>query len=146
MDRDWDKELAKIDRQLEKVSDEAMFPTPKGATTVERKAVAETRRRTSTLGAMVRLLLAIALAVAVGFWPYPTPCGWMLAGYLAAVAAVIGAGGWSAVWTWRHRTGRAHLLSLLVVLWGLVLGAKEVLPRVPWPQGALTPARTWLCR
>ena len=31
--------------------------------------------------------------------------------YLLALA-----GSWSAVWSWRHRAGKSHLLSLLVVL------------------------------
>ena len=44
------------------------------------------------------------------FWPYGSRCGAGLAGYLGAVAVVIAGGVWSAVWTWRHRAGRAHTL------------------------------------
>jgi hypothetical protein len=146
MDRDWDKELAKIDRQLEGTSDQAMFPVPQSATPGQQTTVVETRKRTASFGAFARLLLAVALGVGVAFWPYPVRCGLLLAGYLAAVAAVIGAGVWSSIWTWRHRTAKAHVLSLLIVLWGIVLGAQQVLPRVPWPTGATSPVLTWLCR
>ena len=146
MDSDWDKELAKIDRQLENTSDQAMFPAPQGGTPAQQTVVTETRSRTATLGAFARLLLAVALGVGVAFWPYPARCGLWLAAYLAVVAAVIGAGVWSSIWTWRHRTARAHILSLLIILWGIVLGAQVVLPRVPWPTGATCPVHTWVCR
>ena len=64
-----------------------------------------------------------------------------LGGYLAAVAAVVGSGVWSAVWTWKHRTGRAHALSILLIVWGLVLAAIEVLPRI----GYAKETRLWSC-
>ncbi|HET9235592.1 MAG TPA: hypothetical protein VFP10_15835, partial [Candidatus Eisenbacteria bacterium] len=64
-----------------------------------------------------------------------------LAGYLVAVAAVAGAGIWSAVWTWRHRAARAHTLSILLIAWGLLLGAGEVLPRIGYAKQVLT----WAC-
>jgi hypothetical protein len=79
------------------------------------------------------------------FWPYAARCGPGLAGYLAATAVVVGAGVWTAVWTWRHRSGRAHALALLLVVWGIALAAIEILPRagyaVPTPE---RPA-AWSC-
>ena len=77
---------------------------------------------TTNFGVYARLTLAVAVGVGIIFWPYANRCGMGLAGYLGAVAAVIVSGGWSAVWTFRHRAGRAHFLSLLLVLWGLILG------------------------
>ena len=50
------------------------------------------------------------------------------------MTAVIASGLWSSVWTWRHRAGKSHTLSLLVVLWGLVLGSIEVLPRIGYAK------------
>jgi hypothetical protein len=94
---------------------------------------------------MLRLVLAIALGVAIVFWPYESRCGVGLFGYLFAVAAVIAAGVWSSVWTWRHRAGRAHTLALLIALWGIVLGSMEVLPRIGYAKpDALRPAG-WAC-
>ena len=75
-----------------------------------------------------------------GIWN-PHRCGISVAGYLAAVAAVVAGGLWSSVWTWRHRTARAHILSILLIAWGLMLGAIDVLPRIGYAKQALT----WGC-
>ena len=150
-DRDWTKELAKIDRQLESISDEALFPTKsepgKGPKAAGAKAEnLEKQRTTSTLGVFLRLLLSVALGVGIIFWPYDARCGIGLFGYLAAIGVVTASGIWSAVWTWRHRSARGHTLSLLLVLWGVILGAMEVLPRVGYAKAdALHPA-TWTCK
>lgn len=140
-ERDWDREMAKIDKQLESVSDAQLFPEKKGASPAQKQAVAQERATTSSWPAIVRLALSVTLGVAILFWPYTHRCGVGLAGYLAAVAAVFTGGVWSAVWTWRHRTGRAHSLSLLLIAWGLILGATEVLPRIGYAKQALT----WSC-
>ena len=154
---DWDKELAKIDKQLASISDDALLgktspPVPAGSTPAAAAAPAKARgtapaepRRTSALGVMARLVLAIALGIAMLFWPYSTRCGVGLFGYLFSSAMVIVAGGWTAIWTWRHRSAQAHVLSLLLILWGIVLGAQEVLPRVGYAKpDALHPA-IWMC-
>jgi hypothetical protein len=140
--RDWDAELKKVDRAMEKVSDEAMFPARTAKSPEARAAAVDTQRRTSTLGVFVRLSLAVALGVAVVFWPYGSRCGIGLAAYLAVVAVLIGAGIWSGVWTWRHRAARGHVLSLLIVLWGLILVSMEVLPRT----GYAVATAAWTCR
>jgi len=57
---------------------------------------------------------------------------------------VIGAGVWTSVWTWRHRSSRGHVLALLLVLWGGVLGAIEILPRTGYAKP--DPTRPgWMC-
>jgi hypothetical protein len=150
-DRDWTKELAKIDRQLESVSDEALFPTKTGAGKGSKAAATkaenlEKQRTTSTFGVFLRLLLSVALGVGIYFWPYDARCGFGLAGYLAAVGVVTASGVWSAVWTWRHRSARGHTLSLLLVLWGVILGAMEVLPRVGYAKADVLHPATWTCR
>lgn len=139
--RDWDKELAKIDKQLESVSDAQLFPEKKGASPVQKQQVADTRAAAPSWPAIVRLVLSVAVGIGVLFWPYPNRCGIGLAGYLFVVAAVAGSGVWSAVWTWRHRAGRAHALSILLIVWGLILGAQEILPRVGYAQRSLP----WNC-
>ena len=141
----WDKELAKIDRQLETVSDEALFPTKANASPAARAETAAIRSKTSTLGVMLRLLLALGLAVGIQFWPYDARCGLQLAYYLAAVSAVTAAGVWSAIWSWRHRSGRAHTVSLILIVWGLVLGAMEILPRIGYAAPTLDRPTTWSC-
>jgi hypothetical protein len=41
------------------------------------------------------------------------------------------------VWTWRHRTARAHILSLALVAYGIVLGAMEILPRTGYAKATV---------
>jgi putative flippase GtrA len=143
---DWDAQLKKIDKQLESMSDSALIPAaPKNAPPAARAEVATERATTRTWGAFLRLALATALGVGILFWPYPTRCGVGLAGYLAAVTAIVAGGVWSSVWTWRHRTARAHVLSLLLILWGMVLGATELLPRVGYAKPDPTRPAGWTC-
>ncbi|MBC7894875.1 MAG: hypothetical protein H7066_05660 [Cytophagaceae bacterium] len=145
MSKDWENELKKIDRQLESISDEALLPA-KGAPTPAAKAVAvEKQASTSTFGVMLRLVLAVALGVGIVFWPYGTRCGLPLIGYLASAGLISLAGVWSAVWTWRHRSGRGHLLSLGLVVWGAVLAANQVLPRIGYARPTADTPAVWLC-
>jgi hypothetical protein len=140
-DRDWDKELSKIDKQLESVSDAQLFPQKPDARPSEIKRVEVQRETTSSWPALLRLALSVILGVGVLFWPYGNRCGWGLAGYLVAVTAVAASGVWSALWTWRHRTGRAHVLSVLLIVWGLILGTMEILPRAGYAKQSLP----WSC-
>jgi cation transport ATPase len=144
-ERDWNKELAKIDKQLESVADEQLFPKSAAKTTSQQQHIVEKQSRTSTLGVMVRLLLSVALGIGMIFWPYQARCGFGLLGYLLAVVVLIGAGGWSAVWAWRHRAGKAHVLSLLIMVWGIILGAQEILPRTGYAKPTLDHPSVWQC-
>ncbi len=141
---DWDKELAKIDKQLESVSDRELLSSSPAKGEPPRLDPARAQA-TSTLGVFARLVLAVTLGVAMLFWPYSARCGVGLLAYLGAVAVVIGAGWWSAFWTWRHRAAKAHVLALLLILWGLVLGAVEVLPRVGYARPDIDHPTTWMC-
>lgn len=144
-ERDWGRELSKIDRQLESMSDEALFPTAGAKTPEGRAEVVAKQRGTSTVGVLARLLLSALLGIAIVFWPYQARCGVGLAAYLAAVSVVVVSGGWSAVWSWRHRSARAHTLSLLILLWGLILAAMQVLPRIGYAKGDPIHPATWAC-
>lgn len=146
VDRNWEKELAKIDKQLESASDEQLFPKSVAATPAQERELTTKRTRTQTLGVMVRLLLAVALGIGMIFWPFQARCGLGLLGYLAAVAVVTGAGVWSAIWSWRHRAGKAHVLSLLIALWGTLLGAQEILPRIDYAIPTLEHPAAWECQ
>jgi hypothetical protein len=143
--KNWDKELAKIDKQLESMADETLLPTSAAATPEAKAEVRSQQRRTRTLGVLARLTVAVGLGVGILFWPYDARCGLGLAAYLASVGVVIGTSVWSAIWSWRHRSPRAHLLSLLLVLWGLTLGAVEILPRSGYARPDPGRPLTWLC-
>jgi hypothetical protein len=87
------------------------------------------------------VLLAVALAAAMTQWPYPHACDLPLLGYLGAVAAVLLAGTWIAFVSWKLRSGPAHLFSLMLVFWGVVLAAEQALPRV----GYAAERASWRC-
>jgi hypothetical protein len=104
-DRDWDKELAKVDKQLASLSDEALLgpPTvpatrgagPKAQTAAPapaRMATSSTEKPTKAWAVYARLTLSLALGIGMVLWPYPSRCGVGLAGYLAAVVVVIASG------------------------------------------------------
>ena len=142
----WDKEMAKIDKQLESISDEALLPSRGAKTPAEKSKIVEKQRTTSTFGVFLRLVLAVALGVGILFWPYPARCGPGLFAYLGATAMVITAGVWASIWTWRHRSGQAHVLSLLLIVWGIVLAAQEVLPRVGYAKPDAAHPAVWMCQ
>ena len=144
-DRDWDAEMRKIDQQI------ASIPAPNSAPARAATSygspvppVAE-RPETSTFGVMARLALACALGVAIMFWPYGAKCGFGLAGYLASVTTLVVAGVWASIWTWKHRAAKAHTVSLLLITWGLVLAAADVLPRVGYAKPTANHPVHWTC-
>ena len=141
---DWDKQMAKIDKQLESVADRELLSTTAAEGQPPRLDPARAQA-TSSLGVFARLVLAVTLGVAMLFWPYSARCGAGLLAYLGAVAVVIAAGWWSAFWTWRHRAAKGHVLALLLILWGLVLAAVEVLPRVGYARPDTDHPTMWMC-
>ena len=160
---DWDKELAKIDKQLASMSDADLLgeqarpalPAGKGAKPAPARPSAAAPAapepaapgsRKGTWALYARVGLSVALGAAMMFWPYDAKCGPGLALYLGAVAAVLISGIWSAVWSWRHRAARLHVLSLLLVIWGLVLGSIDVLPRVGYARVVLPHQASWVCK
>lgn len=167
-ERDWDAELRKIDAEMAKQASRPA-PTPSrnpaatpasaggsggglpagGASAGAGSGLAgfgaPAAKPTTGFGVYARLTLAVAIGVGIIFWPYANRCGWGLAGYLGAVGAVIVSGAWSAVWTFRHRAGRAHVLALLLVLWGLILASLDVLPRMGYAKPTLEHPAAWAC-
>jgi hypothetical protein len=133
--RDWDRELADIDRVIEKgpgpAETPARPPAP-GPAPVAKGSVART---------WFWVVLALLLAVALPLWPYGKECGLQLFFYLGAAALALLAGGAGAVSSWAARQGLAHVLSLLVMVWAGALGVREVLPRI----GYAAQSQEWLC-
>lgn len=150
-DRDWDAEMRKIDEQMARAAKQPAAPpaAAAGAAPVARASASAAPTgmapTTTNFGVYARLTLAVAVGVGIIFWPYAARCGLGLLGYLAAVLMVIISGGWSAVWTWRHRAARAHLLSLLLVLWGLVVAGIDVLPRIGYAKPTTAHPAGWSC-
>ncbi len=143
--RDWDKEMAEIDKMIAKQpapapgvrGAPAALPSPQRA-----GPVAPSRTGHDVLATWVRVLLGVTVAAGVGFaWPYAHACGLPLYGYLVAAGGVALAGLWGAVTSWSRRVGLAHIVSLLVALVGAALLGKAILERTEY---AKQPA-TWTC-
>ena len=88
-----------------------------------------------------RILLGITLSAGMTQWPYPHGCGVALFGYLGAVGTVMLTGAWIAFASWKLRNGLAHILSLILLYWGIVLAAEQVLPRI----GYAADSAGWRC-
>lgn len=132
--RDWDKELANIDRAIARQPGPPA-PAPAGG------SVAATPRRRFVALAWFWTLLSILLAVALIVWPFDTSCGIRLIFFLGAAVLALLAGVLGAVTSWAHRQGLAMLLSLLVVLFAGIMAAREILPRAGYAKEALE----WTC-
>ena len=148
--RDWDKEMAEIDKLIAKTPVQgAREPGSQGARgapslPAPQRAAAPpvARGGREALLTWVKVLLGVGVAAAVGFaWPYAHVCGVPLYGYLAAAGGVVLVGLWGVVASWRSRMTLAHTLALLATLAGAVLVGKVLLDRTDYPK---QPA-TWSC-
>ena len=147
--RNWDKELADIDRVIEKQGSApprgAPPALPPAATPSPAPRVPSVAEPAIARGSLVMTWfwvgLAVLLAAALPLWPYGKTCGLQLFFYLGASALACLAGATGAVHSWRTRRGLAHLIALVVVVLAGVMGAREVLPRI----GYAAQAETWLC-
>lgn len=130
--RNWDKELADIDKVIAKQP----APAPPG----ERPAVTPPQRRFVAL-AWFWTALAVILAVALPLWPNDKSCGLRLVFYLGAAGIALLMGVLGALSSWAYRRGLAHLLSLLAIVWAGVMAAREILPRTGYARQELR----WTC-
>jgi hypothetical protein len=139
--RDWDREMAGIDRVIANQGSEpaagAPVPAPAGRVPPPRGPVP--RRHVALTWFWVALALAMGLALLL--WPYQRSCGLQLVFFLGAagITALIALLG--ALASWSHHRALAHVLSLLVMLWAGFLVLREVLPRVGYARTSLT----WMC-
>ena len=95
----------------------------------------------TTLAVWGRVALGVLLGVGLTQWPYRSDCGWRLLGYGTAVSVMLLVAGWCAISTWRHRVALAHVVSLILGFWGIVLAAEILLPRI----GYASQDATWRC-
>jgi len=143
-ERDWDRELKEVDRLLNQLPTHreeqvAAAASPKRVPVAPAGGAAP--ESGSRLGTWARVGLGLLVGVGMPFWPYSHGCGFKLLFYMVGVLAVVVAGVWSGLSSWKRRMGLAHVLSQLLVIWGLVLAAAVVLPRVGYAKDAAM----WFC-
>ena len=159
-ERKWDREMAEVDKLLARLPEadpylkgdvaprRAGMPGRGGeAVPAASAAAARSTGSAAWLGTWARVALGLLIGIGMTQWPYTHGCGLKLIFYLTGVAAVLAAGFWSSISSWRRRLGLAHVLSQALIIWGLVLAAREILPRIGYakapPAGfcaAATPA------
>ena len=132
--RDWDKELADIDRAIGRQpgSPPAKPGTPATAVTPQRRFVA-----LAWFWALLSILLAVALVV----WPFDKTCGIRLIFFIGAAVLALLMGVLGAFASWAHRQGVAMLLSLLVIVFTGIMAVREILPRAGYAKEPLE----WTC-
>ena len=142
-ERDWDREMREVDKLLAKLPEAdptlgrgvptiPVSPRP-GMHPVGAPGGGRARGR-DWLSTWFRVGLGLVLGIGMLAWPYTHGCGLKLVFYLIGATTVSVAGVWSAISSWKRRLGFAHTLSIILVLWGLVLAAREVLPRVGYAK------------
>ena len=142
-ERDWDREMREVDKLLAKLpeADPALgrgvptvpvSPRAAGAPGVGAPGAVHPgpARGRAWLSTWLRVGLGLALAVGMLAWPYTHACGLKLVFYLIGATTVTVAGVWSALTSWKRRLGVAHALSIVLIIWGLALAGRQILPRV----------------
>jgi len=103
--RDWDRELADIDRLVAKQTGAPAGGTaPAPAARPAPLGPVPARRHVALTWFWVALALALSLALVI--WPYQRACGLQLFFYLGAVGVTGLAGLLGALASWSHRRGR----------------------------------------
>jgi hypothetical protein len=146
--RDWDKEMADIDKAIARSGTPPAEPRDAGGLLPPGRpapaAAPSARPGVRPQSVAVTWFwtgLAVTLAVALAIWPYDRACGLRLGFFLGATGITLLAAFLGALASWANRRGIAHLVSLLVLVWASVIAAREVLPRT----GYARESRTWLC-
>jgi hypothetical protein len=146
--RDWDKELAEIDKVIEQggraeasKGEVTKGEATRGPASTAPVAPAPRAKRRSVALTWFWTSLAIALTVALLVWPYDKSCGIRLVFFLGAAGITALVGLLSSLSAWSNRRGLAHVVSLLVMVWAGVMAAREVLPRI----GYARQTATWGC-
>ena len=142
---DWSAELRKIEREYDGLPPEPSAEALRIRRDAERRAKQRKLDEAAALGALGRLVLVVALGVALDFWPYPRECGPGLFAFMGSAGVIVVGGLWAAVATWRGRLPGTHALAIVAMLWGMVLLAAETLPRVGYAKVDPDRPPVWWC-
>ena len=141
----WALELKKIEREFDGLPPEPSPSEQRLNRDVERRERERQEAIGASFGVYFRLTLVVSLGISLVCWPYDVTCGAMVFGYLSAVVVLVVGGMWTAVATFTHQMPWRHIVALLMVLWGLSLGAAEVLPRIGYANPSPTRSTSWSC-
>ena len=142
---DWNVELRKLVREYDGLPPE---PTP-ARVRATRAAAIRDKEREAAVGAMIatwsRLLLVIALATAMWWWPYGRSCGLPLYGFVGSVSVVVLGSIWTAARAWRARLALPHVIAMALLLAASGIVAAEAIPRLGHGTLAWVEGDDWRC-
>jgi hypothetical protein len=141
----WAVELRKIEREYDGLPPEPTAEEQRQKREIQRREREREEAAGASFGVYFRLTLVICLAVSLVCWPYDVTCGAMLAGYLAAVIVLVVGGAWTAVATFTYQMPMRHVVALIMILWGMALGAGELLPRIGYARPTPGRSTSWSC-
>jgi hypothetical protein len=139
--RNWDRELADIDKVVAKQGSAPPPGTPVPAPGGRIPPPGAPVRRRSVALTWFWVALALAMGMALLLWPYQRTCGLQLIFFLGAAGVTGVIALLAALASWSHRRGLGHVVSLLVILWTGFVVLREVLPRVGYAKTSLV----WMC-
>jgi hypothetical protein len=145
-DIDWKTELRKIEREFSGLPPE---PSPKDVRrqrTLEQQERMRQQARAAAIGTWGRLVLVVALGVAIAYWPYPRACGSGLAGYLGAEVLLAGSAVWTAIYAWQRRLAIPHVIALVLLFCACTMLEVQTLPRAGYVTLFGADPVTWSCR
>ena len=143
---DWKTELRKIEREFSGLPPE---PSPKDVRrqrALEQQERMKQEARSAAIGTWGRLVLVLALGVAIAYWPYARACGFGLAGYLGAEILLAGSAVWTAIYAWQHRLAIPHALALVLLFCAFTMLEVQILPRAGYVTLFGADPVTWGCR
>jgi hypothetical protein len=142
---DWATQLKKIERQFDGLPAEPSESELRAKRENPRRSQQRKATHEGIFGAGSRVVLALSLGLAINAWPYDRACGVGLAGYIAASLAVTAGGLWATAGSWRAQAAKLHAAALIVLAWGIVLIAAQVLPRVGYAKIDPRNGPAWRC-
>lgn len=141
----WDQELKRIEREFQGLSPDPVIKLDNARAAAEKHAQEQTRLRNSAIGVWVRVLLVVALGVAMWYWPYARACGVGLYAYVGAAGLIAVSALWAATTSWASRMATAHVVAMVMLIGALTLLAANILPRAGYITITGTSAAAWRC-
>jgi hypothetical protein len=144
-DINWSAEVRKLEREFSGLPPEPTAAEVNAKRATQRRAHEREEAVNATVGASVRVVLVLALAGALYYWPYARACGVGLYAFMGAETLIAAGAFWIGVHSWRHRMAKTHGLALAILLGGLVLLAAQVLPRTGYARTDAAHVQRWSC-
>ena len=141
----WNVELKKLEREFGGLPPEPTQAELNARRASERRARELKDAINARIGAAIRCVLVLALAVALYYWPYARSCGAGLLLYIGAQVVFAAGALWVTAYTWRHRLTKTHALAIAMFVGALGMLSAQVLPRVAWGRVAPAYQARWSC-